>query len=146
MLLNQIMQLSPAQIDGLPPEQKAQVLALQQQMVSLLLIPLCCGYNTMMHLNTSHTSVALVFAVVHSMHLQCCWIIRESSVSRSCIVSAKLAAASFAVCCMLSLPCMPVDIASTLCMSAKVQKQLALLSVACCHYRSASCHLHRTEA
>ena len=28
------MQLSPAQIEGLPPEQKAQVLALQQQMVS----------------------------------------------------------------------------------------------------------------
>lgn len=32
------MQLSPAQIDGLPPEQKAQVLALQQQMVSLFFI------------------------------------------------------------------------------------------------------------
>ncbi len=33
VLLQQIMQLSPAQIEGLPPEQKAQVLALQQQMV-----------------------------------------------------------------------------------------------------------------
>lgn len=32
VLLQQIMQLSPAQIEGLPPEQKAQVLALQQQM------------------------------------------------------------------------------------------------------------------
>lgn len=42
VLLNQIMQLSPAQIDGLPHEQKAQVLALQQQMVSLLLIHEYC--------------------------------------------------------------------------------------------------------
>ena len=33
------MQLSPAQIEGLPPEQKAQVLALQQQMVRY-----CCFY------------------------------------------------------------------------------------------------------
>ena len=38
VLLQQIMQLTPAQIEGLPPEQKAQVLALQQQMVGR---PLC---------------------------------------------------------------------------------------------------------
>lgn len=44
VLLNQIMQLSPAQIDGLPPEQKAQVLALQQQMVSLLIPHAPCMY------------------------------------------------------------------------------------------------------
>ena len=36
------MQLSPAQIDGLPPEQKAQVLALQQQMVSLHIPHILC--------------------------------------------------------------------------------------------------------
>ncbi|KAL3130336.1 hypothetical protein ABBQ38_008165 [Trebouxia sp. C0009 RCD-2024] len=64
VLLNQIMQLSPAQIDGLPPEQKAQVLALQQQMVSLLLHECCVG-----------PSVASVSAVVCNIHPICYWII-----------------------------------------------------------------------
>ena len=34
-LLEKVMSLTPAQIDLLPPEQKAQVIALQTQMVSL---------------------------------------------------------------------------------------------------------------
>ena len=57
VLLNQIMQLSPAQIDGLPPEQKAQVLALQQQMVSLVIQGLCTPHHVC-------TPVALVSVVV----------------------------------------------------------------------------------
>ena len=48
VLLQQIMQLSPAQIEGLPPEQKAQVLALQQQMVRCMIckfLSLSCTFE-----------------------------------------------------------------------------------------------------
>ncbi len=45
------MQLSPAQIEGLPPEQKAQVLALQQQMVRST----ACHHDTDTHVSYLHT-------------------------------------------------------------------------------------------
>ena len=51
VLLQQIMQLSPAQIEGLPPEQKAQVLALQQQMVRST----ACHHDTDTHVSYLHT-------------------------------------------------------------------------------------------
>lgn len=54
VLLQQIMQLSAAQIEGLPPEQKAQVLALQQQMVSFHTCVALLLYSAWHHLRSDN--------------------------------------------------------------------------------------------
>ena len=51
-LLQQVMNLTPQQIELLPPQQKAQVLALQQQMVrALVLVSSCWKSNILIQIS-----------------------------------------------------------------------------------------------
>ncbi len=84
VLLQQIMQLSPAQIEGLPPEQKAQVLALQQQMVRCMI----CKFSRLFCISNK----AYVTSCLRSPSMpadadyatkMCFMLLRESFVSRS---------------------------------------------------------------
>ena len=95
VLLNQIMQLSPAQIDGLPPEQKAQVLALQQQMVSLPLFPeFCVG-----------PAVELVSAVSCNMRPRDCWIIDICIIINNFSASVHICSARLFCCWVAAVSC-----------------------------------------